>query len=581
MESKNIKEFTLGTSGNKKLMILNKDSYTFRDLGNKKLYYPEKYDKEIENNIEKMIKLEKESLITDLQDRFLTGVFALEVDSDWIIFGPFLDTSLSYCKTESEILISDSAFDIAYKKQFKVSKSSISAYLVTGLPFEPFSNMSFWDEISKINPFRILKISSGNITECEMTNAFKVDHDIDKVTKDLRDTIISNIYNQNSQFDSVSCDVSGGVDSASIAYVVNKISGQPMIFHAESDESANSDTKWAQYIADDLRIELNKLPSIDKNSSRFSVDKEYIGSNVPDSPLLWGDTEGYVKEMLCKLPEKDKHLHMIGIGGDELFTYIPSVPWSIIREEGVVRSIPLIFKYCILSRRSFLKCIKDLTNKTSLKDEVKQSIDNGFGSKKKNKRQLSWSEDVIFPSWLTDSAKESAHSKINSLFSNQFYELSDDRSHYQRIQSILFQKEIFSQIVHVAGDEIGWYAPFLDAKVIKTALTLPSRYCTDPQKTKPMLYEALKGIVPLEVFTRGVKGDYSSAFYNDYRAAAAKWMGKTKEFFLSKLDVINHESLDRELSMPSSNFERVDFFMRVCNIERWLRQVNKYIEIGV
>ena len=580
MELKNIKEFTLGTSGNKKLVILNKDSYTFRDVGKFKLFYPEKYDEKIENDIEILAKLEKGSLIADLQDKFLTGIFVLEADNDWTVFGPFLDSSLSYCKTDSEILLSNSAFDIAYKKQYKVSKAVISAYLVTGLPFSPFHNMSFWDEVTKIKPFHILKISSGNISEHELNCPIKVDHNIEKITKHLRDTIISNICDMNNKFSSVSCDVSGGVDSASIAYVVNKISGQPIIFHAESNESANSDTKWAQFIADDLRINLNKLPSIDKNSTRFSVNEDYIGSNVPDSPLLWGDTEGYVKEMLLKLPEKDNHIHMIGIGGDELFAYISSVPWSIIREEGVVKSLPLIVKYSILSRRSIPKCLKDLTDNISLKDEVKKSIDNGFGSKKKNKRELGWSDDVTFPSWLTDSAKESAHSKINSLFSDQFLELSDDRAHYQRIQSILFQKEVFSQIVQIAGDDIAWYAPFLDAEVIKTALTIPSRYCTDSQKTKPMLYESLKGIVPLEVFTRGVKGDYSSAFYNDYRAASAKWGGKTKEFVLSKLGVIDHESLDLELSMPSSNYERVDFFMRVCNIERWLRQVNKYIEIG-
>lgn len=226
--------------------------------------------------------------------------------------------------------------------------------------------------------------------------------------------------------------------------------------------------------------------------------------------------------------------------------------------------------------------IRDLADNTSLKDEVRHTIENGFSESKRNSfRELSWSGSLVLPQWLSISAKSDAKVRISSIYSEKFQELSENRSEYQRLQSLIFQKEVFSQIKQIAGDDIEWYAPFLDAEVIKTALKIPSKYCLDPDKTKPMLYESLKGIVPLEVFTRGVKGDYSSAFYNDYRAAASKWIGRTKDFLLSKIGIIDSECLDRELSMPSSKTDRVDNFMRLCNVERWLRQVNKYIEIGV
>ncbi len=582
MPLKEIKDYTLGRSGDKSLILLGNDGYIFCNIGKYKIYYPEKYSASLKNDIEVYADGETNTIITTIQNKYINGIFALKDGSDWYVFGPFIDTSLAYCVTDNEILLSDSTFTIAYRKHFKVSKAVISAYLVAGLPFEPFQNMSFWEEISKIRPFHILKICSGIITESKLTYNFNKENDIGQITKLLRDTIISKIFTQNDSFESVSCDVSGGVDSASIAYILNKITSNPMIFHAESDESANSDTKWAQYIADELRLKLNKLPSIDKNSTRFSVDRHYIGNNIPDAPLLWGDTEGYVEEMLHMLTDKQNHLHMIGIGGDELFASIPAVPWSIIREEGIINSIPFILKYCILKRRPFFCCLRDLADNTSLKDEVRHTIENGFSESKRNSfRELSWSGSLVLPQWLSISAKSDAKVRISSIYSEKFQELSENRSEYQRLQSLIFQKEVFSQIKQIAGDDIEWYAPFLDAEVIKTALKIPSKYCLDPDKTKPMLYESLKGIVPLEVFTRGVKGDYSSAFYNDYRAAASKWIGRTKDFLLSKIGIIDSECLDRELSMPSSKTDRVDNFMRLCNVERWLRQVNKYIEIGV
>ena len=46
----------------------------------------------------------------------------------------------------------------------------------------------------------------------------------------------------------VSSDVSGGVDSATIAFTLNKLIPDFSILHAESSTTANSDTKWATFI---------------------------------------------------------------------------------------------------------------------------------------------------------------------------------------------------------------------------------------------------------------------------------------------------------------------------------------------
>lgn len=575
---KRIKEYDLGKSNGKAILFLSENEYISKDIGDINLFFPKRHEVYILENLDKLTKLKKDTLIITLQDEFMTGVFVLLSQNEYNIFGPYLDTSVSYCEFESEILVSDSAFDIAYKKQFQVSPNALSVFLISGLPFEPFQNYSMWDEINKIKPCCILQILNGELHECKTNQTITKNKNIKDIANHLRNTLIVNFSKIKNKYSEISCDISGGVDSACIAYIINKISHKLTIFHAESDASANSDTEWAQYIAEDLRVKLNKLPSVDVNGKRFSIEDDYLYGNIPDLPLLWGDTEGYVSEMIDMIESKSKHVHMIGIGGDEIFTPMTSTPWSIIREEGMLKSITYILRYSILMRRPFISCILDLFNNIPLKKEINFSIENGFKAQKTpSKRELKWSDDVKFPVWITDSAKENAHNKINELFLSQFEELSDDRTHFQILQSLIFQKKVFSQIVQTAGDEIDWYAPFLDAKFIKSALTIPSKYSIDSQKTKPMLYETLKGIVPLEIFTRGVKGDYSSALYNGYRSASKKWIGKTHEFELAKLGIINPDILDCNLSMPSSNYEKVDDFMKVCNLERWLRQINKYI----
>lgn len=96
--------------------------------------------------------------------------------------------------------------------------------------------------------------------------------------------------------------------------------------------------------------------------------------------------------------------------------------------------------------------------------------------------------------------------------------------------------------------------------------------------TKPILYEILKGIVPEEVFTRGVKGDYSKALYEGYKLAATKYRDNIKNFELVKLGIIDSEKLISELSMPTALQDRVEYFVRVCSLERWVRNLNKYMK---
>ena len=56
------------------------------------------------NNIEVYADGEMNTIITAIQDKYINGILALKDGSDWYIFGHFIDTSLSYCITDNEIL---------------------------------------------------------------------------------------------------------------------------------------------------------------------------------------------------------------------------------------------------------------------------------------------------------------------------------------------------------------------------------------------------------------------------------------------------------------------------------------------
>jgi asparagine synthase (glutamine-hydrolysing) len=82
------------------------------------------------------------------------------------------------------------------------------------------------------------------------------------------------------------------------------------------------------------------------------------------------------------------------------------------------------------------------------------------------------------------------------------------------------------------------HAPFLDAGVIRAALSVPAPVRADPWSYKPMLGAALSGFLPAEVFARRTKGDYSAEDYVGARAAVASLRALLRESRLAALGVI-------------------------------------------
>ena len=574
-----IKEHMLGSSSGKAVILLSREPYLQRAIGAMTLYYPEPCGVLLSADAELLRAQDRTSCIRRVQELVLTGVFVLKAAEKWYVFGPLLDTSVSCYENEREILLCDSGLEIAKREHLQISESAVSAYLITGLPFEPFQNFSFWDAVRKIGPFDTFVISGGQISrETDPIRSVPAP-DTAGVIPELRRILLSSLCGLKERYETFSSDLSGGVDSACIVYLMKQITDRLMLFHAESDESENSDTKWAGYIAEDTQIPLNKLPSVGKSGKRFDVDAAYLYGNVPDAPLLWGDTEGYVSQMLPFLTDGRRHIHLIGIGGDELFTPMESTPWSIVRQGRLSGRALYAMKYGILMRRPFFSCMRDLCDRTSLREELRSTVQNGFDrTGRRNPRELTWSGAAEMPAWLTPDALSAARAKTEQLLDERFPDLDSDRSRFQMLQSLIFQKKVYAQISRTAGDEIDWYAPFLHPELIRTALTLPARTSVSSVRTKPMLYETLKGLVPSEVFTRGVKGDYSGALYDSYRAAAAAYSGTIQDFELAKKGIVDADRLNTELSMPTARFERIDFFMRLCNLERWLRQVRLYLQ---
>ncbi|HGK0399462.1 TPA: asparagine synthase-related protein [Streptococcus pneumoniae] len=561
----------------KKIVFLTKNLYRTVSGENKKIYCLEDYVEGVCSIIEQNDISSFEEIISALQDYVTNGLIIVEMAERTYIISPYLDSRLSWFENNKNIIFSDSSVEIAKYLNLKLSTKRLASQFIFGLPYYPFQTISLWEELVNIRPLNYLEISEKGCLE-KRVPSYEVDtKDFNKLIIKIKEEFLNSINHDLNMRNEVSSDVSGGVDSATIAFTLNKLIPDCSILHAESSATANSDTKWATFIAKSLGRELKKFDSIEITEKRFAIDEKYINDIMPSSPLLWADSEGYLKSVIGYQKGRKQPTHFLGIGGDELFTPMPSNSWNIVRQENL-GGLLYALKYSLIMRRPFFSCLLDLLDNRGYSETVIKNLEIVFNeSSAPIKRELGWVDGLQVPDWLSEKSKQESQIFLNSLLFSNSEPIISDRTAFQMIQSLIFQKSVLRQI-QLTTNSIYWATPFLHKKLIEICLQIPAKYKVSSKLTKPILQKALKGIVPIEVFNRGFKGDYSDALYSGYREAVRKNFHNLEQFELVKMGIIDVEKLKLEMSLPAGNPSKIDYFEKLCSVERWIRQIKLYMK---
>lgn len=555
------------------MLLISQHEYVKYSKGDLTIFcLPSEYPK-VADQIHGTKEFERLQLAVLLQKTIIQGIFVLADHHECIVGGALFDVSLSWKMLNDRLLIiSDSASEIARYCNLNLSKTAVALNLISSLPYYPFQQQSLWEGVNKIHPFSVLEYGKNQqLEEIKTWKPPEINHDVEWTIQHIRERFFEVLTYYSSNYSNISTDLSGGVDSATIAYTLRAQHANSKLYHAKTDGTYNSDTKWATMIANDMYESLNVLPSIGESGRRFETDLPYSGSLLTESPIFWADTEGYVEKIIQFKENDGDSVHFLGLGGDELFTPMPAYAWTLVRQNRM-RSLSFSIQYSLLTRIPIIKGVSNLLDNRLFKEALKEEIDIGFGhaASRRKASDLDWFGKITIPAWLAKDYLDPCYQLAMKTIKEIPGGLDDDRSKHQALESLLFQRRILSQLNAIYGSRINWKAPFLDIEMIESALSLPIRYHLNSRITKPMLYQATKGIVPMEVFTRGFKGDYSAFLYKGYKEAVKKSIHLARDFKVVELGIVDPDILISELSMPTALHNRIVAFERLAAVERWL-----------
>ena len=277
---------------------------------------------------------------TDLTDADHAGVIAFSDGEELSAFVPAWSGQQLYWAIDGRtVLLSTSARSIAKAIGADVNGCFLSASLIDSFPLGASFRISPWNGVSAIAPFEVLHVNRDLATRTAQippdvapTNAS--DASVDAGIVRLRTALLEATHRRSQGTASITCDISGGVDSGANAYLLRALHVDFTGVRARANSEWNLDDIWAGHIINDLRIPHVDFPPIGSTSFTFDATSGYPDGNVPDTPIMWSDTEGYVRALRDRL-RTGPHVHFTGLGGDELFAPLPTLPWSLMRKRGI------------------------------------------------------------------------------------------------------------------------------------------------------------------------------------------------------------------------------------------------------
>lgn len=427
---------------------------------------------------------------------------------------------------------------------------------------------SFYKNIKKINGGNFFSYANNQISINKYLDpkSFILTKSINKKTifADFRETFKSTINSILNNVDkNFATTLSGGLDSSSLYLAANKIKNNRNIFSFSAHFNGISQT---DFLKTDEEYYLNKVLS--KGSSthtRIQLNYNESGpinnkNRIFLSSQPYGVINGYMHEAIYDECKNNGIEFLIdGLFGDEIISH------GVFRlNELINRGNVFLFVYELLCLRRN-KVIFSLRNQLNnyLFKPAKRVLKSKFNLKKFRQVQLNDFSYIV---------SDNLHNKFiyNYKKSRTYYFKSDLEEQFKLFNSGMIEFAL-EQLYEIANNRnIETIYPFLDKRILKIALNVPTNMKLRNGVTRYYFKEAMKDLLPDELYSRQTKSNISPFANNQIQDKLDEIFD---EIFHKPSKVENYISKKRLNSFKNRKLNHPEMLIiyNLYNLNNWLK----------
>ena len=472
------------------------------------------------------------------------------------------------------VFISDRADSLADLINSSVDITRVAIALCAPVPSLPLGIKSFWENVNSLRSDECIVVNGCSVELRKWWQAPEQWATLEEASIELLGALRKSVEARTTRGGAITCDISGGLDSTSIAYLLHEMRIPFEAFSSFSSDARNNDAHWAELVTNDIGgITHHYLPSATEASTAFIVGDEDVCASS-DEPLTWRSNYAYINELVRRKENLGLDgVHLNGLGGDELFTFLPGslhAAWN----AKLPERRRLFARAKAMQRWQTRKLRSALSDTHSLAEHCHKQA--GLLGDDSDYSDIAfacgWSPPIHLPSYVSSRVKNIIHESLMSATSTM-KPYAATHGHHQIFEGLTHQGAVIRSVAQVFGDRIRWESPFVDDAVLTARLQMVDGIAGPEGIVKPLLAQAMKEIVPARYFLRRDKGEYSSDLYREF----AKHRGEIKRFFsesiLVEMGLVEIDTIDTLVDRGTQNNLELFDLERAIEVERWIRTV--------
>ncbi|MFK8907680.1 lasso peptide isopeptide bond-forming cyclase [Streptomyces sp. YS-3] len=384
-----------------------------------------------------------------------------------------------------------------------------------------------------------------------------------------RDALADAVHARTRQGGTVSCDLSGGLDSTSICFLADRSPSHVVASTWPGRDPADTDLHWARQAAE-------FLPDVehvvwDADASPLVYTGLLTIDDLLDEPTIGVMDRSRVLHHLPAMADRGSRLHLTGIGGDHVawcseayyHRLLRTRPLFAVRQLRGFRALwqwPLAGMARALSdSRPYGKWLADSVG--HLRGPLPDTVSGALG----------WGGEPRLFDWVTPEGEQLAARALRTA-AQDARPLHRDRGLHADLEQIRSCTRIIRQWDAMAARAgVPMASPFLDDRVIEAFLSVRPSERVSPWRYKPLLAAAMRDVVPQVCLRRNNKAAASMDASNGLREHRADLLALWEDSRLEQLGLVNGDALRALAQRPATPGLRQAILYSTIAAEVWLR----------
>ena len=370
----------------------------------------------------------------------------------------------------------------------------------------------------------------------------------------------------------VSCDL-GGLDSTAVCCVAARGGAKVVAYTAASLDPFADDVQWAtRTVAALPDIEHHVIPAREMPLVYHGVLAMDDRLDEPCAAAV--DRERWLI-VARRAAARGSRVHLTGFGGDELLYGSLAHLHSLLRSSPAIalrhlRGFAAKYRW---PRAEILRQLRDARPYRAWLDGVADNLT--APAQDLRTPLLEWGFQPRLPPWVSADAVQAVRGLIRAE-ARTTEPFVNERGQHRELETMRFVSRIARQFGQIAARSgVAAASPYYDDRVLEAGLAVRPQERITPWRYKPLIIEAMRGIVPDESLARSTKANGTCDEDPGMRRHRAELLALCEGSELERLGLIDATVLRETCSRPLPPSLQVGGLYQTVACEVWLRALDR------